>query len=462
MEESKISNESQSTSVQIKQRSRTGKFLIYSVAAVLYLAVVSPSILPTYFYFMSEKLERENLTTGLKNQTISFGYGYNHSVANSSICNDPFIPKQFQNLTMCVPQCGWNPFTRDEILQINAVTYTACCIAIISLILIWMTWCKVSELWKFPHFIIVIMLTESTTIVSFVAVGTLLGHDAFCSSTFLEDASKRAAPFCIFEGVLLHYLEGSVTLWFVAYNFVVAKGLVFENLEPSRSSKWPFIISAAVCWILPIIPVVVVLTSSDGYTQPVFVNYCFPGSTKMFYYSAVLPENVLYAIGVSFLYLIVWKLLKERQAPITASHDQAKIRKSKMDDVVKRLTLLMVFYCATVYLTYGGIGYLLHKADALEASVKRFFYCSMLQPNCPKDYRKYTTPIPVILAYVAAGIFPLATVLFLAANERTRRFWKTPFHQLRSYISSHTSSSGVSSQLINDETSDRQRTNKSV
>ena len=75
---------------------------------------------------------------------------------------------------------------------------------------------------------------------------------------------------------------------------------------------------------------------------------------------------------------------QERQAPITASHDQAKIRKSKMDDVVKRLTLLMVFYCATVYLTYGGMGYLLNKADALETSLKHYFYCSMLQPNCPK------------------------------------------------------------------------------
>ena len=63
MEVSKISNESQSTSVQ-RQRSRIGKFFIYSAAVVLYLAVVSPSILPTYLYFLSEKPERGNLTTG--------------------------------------------------------------------------------------------------------------------------------------------------------------------------------------------------------------------------------------------------------------------------------------------------------------------------------------------------------------------------------------------------------------
>ena len=82
-----------------------------------------------------------------RNLTISSGYaGYN--VGNSSYCNHPFIPQQQQlyNITLCVPQCGWSPLTRDENYQINATTYTACVIAIISLILILMTWCKVSEL----------------------------------------------------------------------------------------------------------------------------------------------------------------------------------------------------------------------------------------------------------------------------------------------------------------------------
>jgi hypothetical protein len=74
---------------------------------------------------------------------------------------------------------------------------------------------------------------------------------------------------------------------------------------------------------------------------------------------------------------------QERQAPITASHDQAKIRKSKMDNVVKRLSLLMVFYCATVYLTYGSMAYLLNKAEAFKTSLERYFYCSIFQPNCP-------------------------------------------------------------------------------
>lgn len=462
MEESKTSNESQSNS---GQRSRIKKCFFYSIVIVLYIAVLSPSILPTYFYFTSEKpelkAERRNHTSG-RNLTISSGYtGYN--VGNSSYCNHPFIPQQQQlyNITLCVPQCGWSPLTRDENYQINATTYTACIIAIISLILILMTWCKVSELWKFPHFIIVIMLTESTTIVSFVSVAILLGNDVFCSSKFLSEASKKATTFCIFQGALIHYLEGSVTLWFVAYNVVVAKGLVFEKLKANVSSKWPFIISAAVCWILPVIPVVIVLTSRDGYSVPFFANFCFPSSREMFFYTAVLPENVLYAVGVSFLYIIVWKLLKERQAPITASHDQAKTRKSKMDSVVKRLTLLMIFYCATVYLTYGSNAYLLNKSEALETSLKRYITCLNVQPKCPRDYRKYVSHIPLLLNYVAAGIFPLATVLFMAANERTRRFWKQPFHQLRSLLSQHTSSTNVSSQLIN-EASDRQLTNKSA
>ena len=59
--------------------------------------------------------------------------------------------------------------------------------------------------------------------VCLVSLAVLLGNDVFCSSKFLREASKKATTFCIFEGALLHYLEGSVTLWFVAYNVVVAK-----------------------------------------------------------------------------------------------------------------------------------------------------------------------------------------------------------------------------------------------
>jgi hypothetical protein len=68
------------------------------------------------------------------------------------------------------------------------------------------------------------------SVVSFVSVAILLGNDVFCSSKFLSEASKKATTFCTFQGALIHYLEGSVTLWFVAYNAVVAKVDLFLSL----------------------------------------------------------------------------------------------------------------------------------------------------------------------------------------------------------------------------------------
>ena len=67
--------------------------------------------------------------------------------------------------------------------------------------------------------------------VSLVSVAALLGNDVFCSSKFLLDAPKNATPFCKLQGALLHYLEGSVALWFVAYNFVIAKVDVYFKLK---------------------------------------------------------------------------------------------------------------------------------------------------------------------------------------------------------------------------------------
>ncbi|XP_028413957.1 uncharacterized protein LOC114536803 isoform X2 [Dendronephthya gigantea] len=238
-----------------------------------------------------------------------------------------------------------------------------------------MTWFKVPHLWKFPHFIIVIMITQSTIIVSFVAVGILLGPDAFCSSKYLEEAYNKATLFCVLEGALTHYLAGSVSFWFVAYNVVIAKGLVFENTQRNERSKWPFIISAACCWILPVIPVAIVLTSSEGYAASA-MTYCFPKSNEMTFYTVVLPENVNYAVGVSFLFVIVWKLIKERRATINSSRHQNEIRKSKMGNVVGRLSLLMIFYTATVYLTYGGLAYQLNKVEALKTSLNMVLHVS--------------------------------------------------------------------------------------
>lgn len=65
------------------------------------------------------------------------------------------------------------------------------------------------------------------SLVCVVSVASLLGDSTFCSSKFLAEASKKATPFCLFEGALLHCLSGSIALWFVVYNVVVATVGVF-------------------------------------------------------------------------------------------------------------------------------------------------------------------------------------------------------------------------------------------
>ena len=86
--------------------------------------------------------------------------------------------------------------------------------------------------------------------------------------------------------------------------------MVYDKINIDiREEKWPFVVSALVSFSLPIIPVIVVFRSQEGYVS-FYSCYCFPGSTQLTYYTAILPENILFAIGVSFLYLVIWKLLK--------------------------------------------------------------------------------------------------------------------------------------------------------
>ena len=55
-----------------------------------------------------------------------------------------------------------------------------------------------------------------------------------------------------------------------------------------------------------------------------------------------------------------------------------------MGNVVKRLSLLMIFYAATIYLTYGSLAYQLSKLEALETSLEWYFKCLNFQAKCPK------------------------------------------------------------------------------
>ena len=85
---------------------------------------------------------------------------------------------------------------------------------------------------------------------------------------------------------------------------------MFDKIHIHQGHRLPFIISALLCWLLPVIPVIVVLNSKEGYNVPLYSNFCFPSSIELVYYTAVLPENILFTIGVSFLYIVIWKLLK--------------------------------------------------------------------------------------------------------------------------------------------------------
>ena len=54
----------------------------------------------------------------------------------------------------------------------------------------------------------------------------------FCSTKFWDFGAKfeiKSTTFCKFEGVVLHYFAGSISLWFAAYNVVLAKVIFSEH-----------------------------------------------------------------------------------------------------------------------------------------------------------------------------------------------------------------------------------------
>ncbi|RMX59811.1 hypothetical protein pdam_00007319 [Pocillopora damicornis] len=149
------------------------------------------------------------------------------------------------------------------------------------------------------------------------------------------------------------------------------------------------IVYSLICWLLPFIPVGIVLGSESPPYIVVNMQFCFPGSTDTGYFTTTFITELALGVGVTCLFFVVYKLFMLRNISPVAG-EQAKSRKKKMDKLVQRLVFLMFAYAAIVTLTYIPICLLQQHAALLEHHINRYFRCLMFYPpeKCHKNFEK--------------------------------------------------------------------------
>lgn len=287
-----------------------------------------------------------------------------------------------------------------------------------------MTWLKLPEFTRFPHIIILLMAGLGVFIELLVLIPKFSKKSTlFCSSIFIDKAIENPTAFCQIQGALIHYTSLITGELFVVYNAMLFKNLVIDKLPAQGQNKRQLIMLSLPFIVLPIIPVILVLTSDDNYV-PLYLRYCFPQSPQMAFYSCVLPLQIFLSIGITCLLIVIFKLIKERKSSLIGSQSQAKTRQLKLQKAAIGFIIVIISYIVCVYLTYGLICMQLSNSKAYAETLKQYFTCLIFTHNCPKVFLDYQSPSGVlILSFLAGNVFQAGTVVLLAGKTKTRNLW---------------------------------------
>jgi len=330
--------------------------------------------------------------------------------------------------------------TSTEQFAMQVVDNLSISVSLLSFIIILATWIRIKQLRCFPHIIPLYILGSQSVITFLVAVANGMGKEkAFCSSKFFAHAVVNPTTFCTAQGVLIHYFSSAISLWFVVYSINLLQMICSGNVVSLQRNTYKVmhVACSVTCWLLPWIPVGVVLGSKSTSYRPMMGRLCFPGGSEgTAFFTTTFISTVSLGVGCTCLFFVVYKLFMQRNISMVIGK-QAEERKKKMTKVVKRLVFLMLGYAVINALTFIPISIMQQHSKQLEYYINQYFSCLMFsQPDhCPKTYEKYAFSSAQIVSTLSSAFFALITVCFLAFNKQSRKLWSFWWFRLQSCCS---------------------------
>ena len=387
--------------------------LVYAFCAVIIACTWVVCFLPTIFY--RNPLEMPSSNASLPDLPLA------------SPCNPPLIPLIKSNDSgFCMPPCDWLPLSEQEQQGMSIADWITAIFCTTCFCLVLITWIKLPEFMKFPHFIILLMAGIAVFIEILVVIPQIGKRSAlFCSSEFLAEAFNTPTGFCKAQGFLIHYASLVIGELFVIYNAVLFKHLVIDRLPSENYGRRFLTILFLAVLLLPLIPVMYVLKIGDSYAV-LYLRYCFPRNESEGYYSCLLPQQLMLSFGTTCLLLVIFKLIKERKSSLIGSPTQARRRQVQMQKIALQFIVVIIAYIATTLLSYGVLCIQLNNRKALKMSLEKYFTCLLFTKNCPEDFREYETAYGVFIVFLLAGnVFEGGTFILLFGKQKARNLWKS-------------------------------------
>jgi hypothetical protein len=210
-------------------------------------------------------------------------------------------------------------------------------------------------------------------------------------------------------------------LWWTIV-FPARKHFIFNN------SKKLHFIQSLVAWGIPTVLVGTVFAVDGQYATGILTpDFCSPPSRNVNYYTYAMPTQINVGIAGSLLILICYKLRKQikQRSSILSSHVQNKNFIESLQDIKKRLLVVLVGFSVVIVLVLITYMVRFQQSDRLTASVVTYLACIQSYPRdaCPQQFREH---IPTNLMMITDFVWPsffLFLMIFLLFYKDVRQLW---------------------------------------
>lgn len=216
---------------------------------------------------------------------------------------------------MCEPPCPWVTLTDAEDFALKVVDNFSISVSLLGFVIILATWIRIKQLRCFPHIIPLYIQGLSTAICILLAVANGMGREkAFCSSKFYAESLANPTTFCTAQGVLIQYFSGVLALWFVVYSINLLQMICSDSLVKVQGKRYKVqhVVYSLICWLLPFIPVGIVLGSKSTSYEVLLMRYCYPAGTDTGFFMTAFITEVSQGVGCTCLFFVVYKLFMLR------------------------------------------------------------------------------------------------------------------------------------------------------
>jgi hypothetical protein len=334
---------------------------------------------------------------------------------------------------LCLPKCDeFDVFdsTTTEII-IAIVIFSASVGLLLGISVFFISLFRYKSMCTFPSVLLIYMTLAYCIIATFILISLTDRSKLFCLYDNLRESLVHPSPYCTITGVVFHYFLFNLTLWWFFHVFSVFCKLSFP-LAARRFKKYDKIVHGAMFLFGMLLPLPGVLCALfiDG-LEYIMIEFpplvCITRSEILWYYSTVLPSNILLCTGAVCFVIMFWIVRKH----------QGLFRYNKKYISGIEMKLLVVLFYFIIFGVVSLVHYSIADAqqDEFINGLNVYFDCqSTGLVNGTNDcdpyghYQRLDNPYFKSIAYIMMGLVPIVNFVFVVQ-------WKAVWDAIKSRIS---------------------------